>query len=89
MEIIPEDVVEKTWREVAAFSPTGGKKEMMKVNNNQPKTLAFLTELTEKWDQQVRELAIYIKEVSPEARSLWTFLCNLVIPKGPLDFLTS
>jgi len=35
MEAIPEEIVEKTWREVAAVSPDRAKREMMKIGNNQ------------------------------------------------------
>jgi hypothetical protein len=43
MEAIPEEIVEKTWREVAAFSPDRADKEMIKIGNNQPELLAFVT----------------------------------------------
>lgn len=35
-------------------------KEMMKIGNNQPELLAFMTELTKEMDQEVKELGIYI-----------------------------
>jgi hypothetical protein len=57
---IPEEIVEKTWQEVAGFTPNKAHKEMMRVGNNQPELLAFLMEVTEGMDQEVRELAIYI-----------------------------
>ena len=60
MKPIPEGVVEKTWQEVAGFSPDRAKKEMMKIGNNQSELLAFVTELTEEMDKAVRELAIYM-----------------------------
>ena len=60
MEPIPEEIVEKTWQEVAGFSPDRAKKEMMKIGNNQSELLAFVTELTEEMDKAVRELAIYM-----------------------------
>ena len=31
MKIIPEEIVEKTWREVAGFSPLRANTEMMKI----------------------------------------------------------
>jgi len=45
MEPIPEAIVEKTWKEVAGFSPDRAKKEMLKIGNSQPELLAFVTEL--------------------------------------------
>jgi deoxyribodipyrimidine photolyase len=60
MEPIPEKIVEKTWQEVAGFSPLKANKEMMKIGNNQPELLAFMTELTKEMDQEVKELGIYM-----------------------------
>jgi hypothetical protein len=60
MEPIPEEIVEKTWQEVAGFNPVRANKEMMKIGNNQPELLAFLTELTEEMGQEVKELGIYM-----------------------------
>jgi hypothetical protein len=59
MEPIPEAIVEKTWQEVADFSPDRAKKEMMKIGNKQPKLLAFVTESSQEMGQEVRELGIY------------------------------
>jgi hypothetical protein len=60
MEPIPEAIVEKTWQEVAGFSPDRAKKEMMKIGNSQPELLAFVTESSKEMGQEVRELAIYM-----------------------------
>ena len=60
MEPILEKIVEKTWQEVASFSPSQAGKEMEKMGKNQPELLAFLMALTEDLDLEVRELAIYI-----------------------------
>jgi len=60
MEPIPEAIVEKTWQEVAGFSPDRAKKEMMKIGNSQPELLAFVTESSREMGQEVRELAIYM-----------------------------
>jgi hypothetical protein len=60
MERIPERIVEKTRQEVAGFSPDRTKKEMMKIGNNQPELLPFVTESTKEMGQEVRELAIYL-----------------------------
>jgi hypothetical protein len=60
MEPIPEGIVEKTWQEVAGFSPDRAKKEMIKIGNSQPELLAFVTESAKEMGQEVRELAIYM-----------------------------
>ncbi len=60
MEPISEKFVEKTWQEVAGFSPNRASKEMQKMGKNQPDLLAFLMALTEDLDPEVRDLAIYI-----------------------------
>ena len=60
MDIISEELVEQTWQEVSAFSPMRGAKEMEKVSKEQPELLAFMMELTDDLDLEVRELAIYI-----------------------------
>ncbi len=58
MEPIAEEIVEKTWQEVAGFSPDRAKKEMMRIGNSQPELLAFVTESSKEIGQVVRELAI-------------------------------
>ena len=60
MEPISEKFVEKTWQDVAGYSPDRASKEMQKMGKNQPDLLAFLMALTEDLDPDVRELAIYI-----------------------------
>ena len=60
MEPIPEAIVEKTWQEVAGFSPDEAKKEMMKIGNSQPELLAFVMESAQEIGQEVRELTIYV-----------------------------
>ncbi len=60
MKTIPEALVERTWQEVAGFSPNRAKKELMKITNSQPELLAFVTESTQEMSQEVRELAIYM-----------------------------
>jgi len=60
MERIPERIVEKTWQEVAGFSPDRAKKEMMKIGNNQPELLPFVTGSTKEMGQELREPAIYM-----------------------------
>ncbi|KPJ55937.1 MAG: hypothetical protein AMJ42_05980 [Deltaproteobacteria bacterium DG_8] len=60
MEIIDEDLVEETWKEVAAFTTKLINKEMQNVGKEQPALLAFIVEFTEELDQEVKELAIYM-----------------------------
>jgi hypothetical protein len=60
LELIPEAIVEKTWQEVAGFSPDRAKKEMLKIGNSQPELLAFVTESSKEMGQEVRELGIYM-----------------------------
>jgi hypothetical protein len=60
LEPIAEEIVEKTWQEVAGFSPDRAKKEMMRIGNSQPELLAFMTESPKEMSQEVRELAIYM-----------------------------
>lgn len=60
MEPISEKFVEKTWQEVAGYSPNRASKEMQEFGKNQPELLAFLMSLTEDLELEVRELAIYI-----------------------------
>jgi hypothetical protein len=60
MELIPEAIVEKTWQEVAGFSPAKVKREMMKIVNTQPELLTFVEEFTKEWKREVGELAIYM-----------------------------
>jgi hypothetical protein len=60
MEPISEKLVDKTWQEVASYSPIQANKKMQEMGKNQPELLAFLMALTEDLDPEVKELAIYI-----------------------------
>jgi hypothetical protein len=60
MEPISKELVDETWQEFAGFSPVRARKEMIKVNKNQPNLLAFMMEFTQDLDQEVKELAIYM-----------------------------
>ena len=60
MEIIDEDLVEETWKEVAAFTTKLINKEMQNVGREHPALLTFIVEFTEELDQEVKELAIYM-----------------------------
>jgi hypothetical protein len=57
---IPEEIVEKTWQEVAGFSPDRANKEMMKIGSSQPDLLTFVMESSKEMGREVRELAIYM-----------------------------
>ncbi len=60
MEPISEKFVDKTWQEVASFSPIQDSKKMQEMGKNQPELLAFLIASTEDLAPEVKELAIYI-----------------------------
>jgi hypothetical protein len=60
MEPLSEDLVERTWEEVALFTPARGMKEMGRLGRNQPDLLSFMMEFTADLDQQVKELALYM-----------------------------
>jgi len=60
MEPIPEELVEETWQEVAGFALDRGYTEMTRVSKHQPELVAFIMELTQELDQEVRELATYM-----------------------------
>jgi len=60
MKPIPEAIVEKTWQEVAGFSPDKAKKEMVKISNSQPDLLDFVMELSQEMGREVKELVIYM-----------------------------
>ncbi len=55
MEPIPEEMVKRTWLEVAGFSPRRANIEIMKIGKKQPELLAFMAELIKKVDQEVNE----------------------------------
>ncbi len=60
MNPIPEEVVERTWREVAQFTEARLKKEMAQVGKEQRDLLGFLLELTRDTARSVSELALYL-----------------------------
>ncbi|MGE5300399.1 MAG: hypothetical protein ACM3MB_05485 [Acidobacteriota bacterium] len=63
MDPLSEQFVEKTWQQVADFTPAKAKKEMLAMGKNQPDLLAFLTAYVDNLHQDVKELAIYISFV--------------------------
>jgi len=60
MDLLSEGFVEKTWRQVAAFTADRANKEMIAMGKNQPDLLAFLMAYTDDLQQEVKELAIYV-----------------------------
>ncbi len=60
MEPLSKEFVEKTWKDVADFSPVRANSEMLAMGKNQPDLLAFLMAYTDDLQQEVKELAIYI-----------------------------
>jgi len=60
MDPLSEEFAEKTWQEVAKFTPTRADREMIAMGKNQPDLLAFLMAYTEDLQQEVKELAIYM-----------------------------
>ena len=60
MEPISEELVEETWQEVSDFAPQRGAKEVRKLSEQQPDLLAFILEFSDEFDQEVKELALYL-----------------------------
>ena len=60
MEIIPEDLVTKTWQEVSEFTDERAKTEITRVSKIQPNLLAFMVEFTQDLEPDVAELALYL-----------------------------
>jgi len=57
---ISEEIVERTWQEVAGFTPHKANKEMLKIGNTQAELLAFVVESSKEMGREVSELAIYM-----------------------------
>lgn len=60
MDTLSEGFVEKTWQQIAEFTPERATKEMQAMSKHQPDLLAFLMAYTDDLQQDVKELAIYI-----------------------------
>ena len=60
MELISEELAEKTWQEVAGFDPEEANKEMMRISKSQPYLMAFMIEFSQDLDEDVKGLAIYM-----------------------------
>jgi len=60
MEPIPEEVVERTWKEVAQFNEAQLQKEMATLGREQRDLLGFVLALTRDTARSVSELALYM-----------------------------
>lgn len=60
MELIPEEAVDRIWKEVARFTPDQINREMAKLGKNQRDLLGFVLELTKDSDASVTHLAVYM-----------------------------
>jgi len=60
MSLVPEDLVEETWREVASYSGDEISLVMEKAGKRQPALLAYVMAETAESRPDVRELAVYL-----------------------------
>lgn len=60
MEPLSEELVDEVWEAFADFTPEQAYDEAQKVGKNQPEILAFIMEMTEDLDQDIKELAVYM-----------------------------
>ena len=60
MEPISAELVEKTWKEFAAFPLEKAQTETANISKTQPNLVAFMMEFTQELSQEVKELAIYM-----------------------------
>jgi hypothetical protein len=60
MEPLSENLVEKTWQEIADYDSGRATKEMMEFGRIQPDLLSFILELTEDLSEQAGELGVYL-----------------------------
>ena len=60
MELISEELAEKTWQKVAEFDPEEANKEMMRISKSQPYLMAFMIEFSQDLDEDVKGLATYM-----------------------------
>ena len=60
MKPIPEEIVGKTWREVAQFTPAQITKEISRVGREQQDLLRFVLESTVDMSGESHELAVYL-----------------------------
>jgi len=74
MEPISQELVERTWKEFAAFPLEQAQNETAIISKNQPNLLAFMMEFTQELSQEVRKL----KESRPRRSSLPTKKTNIL-----------
>jgi hypothetical protein len=60
MERIPEELVEKTWKEVSGFSPSRCAEEMRKLSEKQSALVTFVVEFGGELRDEAQELAMYL-----------------------------
>ena len=60
MEPLSEELVDETWEGFAGYTDEQSYEEAQVVGKNQPEILAFIMEMTEDLDQEIKELAIYM-----------------------------
>lgn len=60
MEPLSEELVDETWEEFTGFTPEMGYDESVEVSKRQPEILAFIVEMTEDLDEEIKEIAIYM-----------------------------
>ncbi len=60
MDIIEAALVEKTWKEVAGFSPSQCAEEMRKLAKKQPELVSFMVEFNLELQDEAQGLAIYL-----------------------------
>ena len=57
---VDEQLVEMTWKEVAAFSPARARQEMLRLGKKQPNLLAFVTTYLDELHPEAKELGVYV-----------------------------
>jgi hypothetical protein len=60
MEPLSEELVDETWEGFAGYTDEQAYEEAQMVGKSQPEVLAFIMEMTEDLDQEIKELAIYM-----------------------------
>jgi len=58
--MIPEELVQATWEEVAAFQGMRARKEMSRLAKRQPDLLTFVAVETEDLSEEAHQLAVYL-----------------------------
>ena len=60
MTMIPDEIVEKTWREVASFDASKARHSMGKISKRQPALLAYVMAEMHESRPDAQELAVYL-----------------------------